>query len=338
MARIGIILNNIGTPKSPQAKDVGAYLNEFLMDPNVISLPYPFRLLLVKGLIVPFRSRTSGAKYKSIWTEQGSPLLVYTERLREKLQHELGSEFSVKIGMRYGKPSISEAVKELENEDIHKVIFAPLYPQYAEATTGSNVAYYKKLTAKSEFRTYVLPPFYGKEYFLEPQAQIIAESLQQTKADHVLFSYHGLPEDQVRQVPGCLETENCCQRREACDLNCYKAQCHKTSEALAKKLNLKPEQWSTSFQSRLGPAKWIGPATTDEVQRLAQNGVKHLTVACPAFVTDCLETLEEINIELRHQFLANNGESFTLTPCLNDHNSWVTELSKKLKKVPGTFL
>lgn len=331
MSRIGIILNNIGTPESPHPRDVGSYLSEFLMDPNVITLPYPFRFFLVKALIVPLRSRTSGKKYKSIWTDEGSPLLVYTEKLKTKLQAELGPDYSVKIGMRYGKPSIQQAVKELEQENIHKVIFAPLYPQYAEATTGSNVSYFKKLTAKSHFNSYVLPPFFAKDYFLNPQTEIIKASLADTPCDHLLFSYHGLPEDQVKKVQGCLENASCCQRKEACDLNCYKAQCHRTSEALAKRLGLPPDKWSTSFQSRLGPAKWIGPATTDEVQRLSQNGIKRLTVACPAFVTDCLETLEEINIELRHLFLSSGGESFTQTPCLNDHNSWVSEFSKKLK-------
>jgi len=334
MSKVGIILNNIGTPLSPETKDVSAYLKEFLMDPNVIGLPYPFRFLLVHGLIAPFRSRSSGAKYKSIWSQQGSPLLVHTENLRKKLQQELGPEFSVKIGMRYGKPSIEEAIKELESENIRKVIFAPLYPQYAEATTGSNTTHYKKLTRQQQFNTKFLESFYHRDFFLNPLSEVLKKHFPDNqKPQFVLFSYHGLPESQIKEVHGCLENPHCCQRKEACDLNCYKAQCHKTSEGLAKKLDLEHGTWATSFQSRLGPSKWIGPATTHEVQRLAKEGIKNLFVATPAFVTDCLETLEEINIELRQEFLSLGGETFTLAPCLNDHETWVKDLCRKFKTI-----
>lgn len=322
----GLILNNIGTPKSPSKEDVKTYLDEFLMDPGVISLPFPLRWLLVKGLITPRRSESSGHKYAQIWTERGSPLMFYTEDLADALQRELGPGWNVQIGMRYGSPSIADALKKLRADDVEEIVYAPLFPQFAEATTGSANEELKTQLKKMDWRPRVrlLAPFHADAGFLRDQSEIIRPFLNE--ADHVVFSFHGLPESHVRKVEGCL-TEGCCERRNACELNCYKAQSLRTARDLARKLELSEDRWSLGFQSRLGRAKWIGPSTDDVLKGLADKGVKRLVVACPSFVTDCLETLEEIGLGAKEDFLKAGGTQFRLVPCLNSDAAWTKSLA-----------
>lgn len=317
-----VILANVGTPQSTNPEDVGIYLRQFLMDENILPLPRPFRDILVKGIIVPRRKFASAEKYKKIWTDQGSPLMVETLSLQARLQEKLGNTWQVLIGMQVGKPSIEEAVqKAMAVSD--EVIFVPLYPQFATATTGGAIKMIQKALPKSA-KLKVLDPFFNQSWFLKAQAQQIRESLK--PQDHLLLSYHGLPVSQLKSHRAqCYREEMCCEAESACAQNCYKAQCLKTSELLKRELNL--ANLTVGFQSRLGRAKWIEPSTDSQVDELLKNGVRHLKVACPSFVADCLETLEEIGMELRHQFLSGGGETFELIPCVNSHETFVHGLA-----------
>lgn len=327
MRKIGLLLNNIGTPESFSVSDVKEYLTEFLMDPDVISLKRPWRDILVRGLIVPFRSKNSAKKYQKIWMPEGSPLMVWSKRFAESVQKELGDQFVVKIGMAFGQPSLKTAIQELEAAGVEKTIFVPLFPQWAEATTGSAIKAIKALEAK---KVSPVREFYSQDFFVHSQAEVIDRFLAKNKVDHVLFSYHSLPESQVQKKPGCLVSGDCCLKAGACEKPCYRAQCLRTSELLAQRLKFPTRFYSTSFQSRLGPSKWIGPATLDRVTELCAAGVKRLAVACPSFVADCLETNEEIGLELRQHFLKAGGEEFHLVPCLNDEPMWVQKFSKHI--------
>lgn len=324
----GLLLNNIGTPNSPSTKDVKIYLDEFLMDPGVIGLPFLLRWILVKGLITPRRSSTSAAKYKSVWMTAGSPLMVYSQAFSRKLAYLLGEKWLVRVGMRYGTPSIRETLEEFRSQKVEEVIFAPLFPQFAEATTGSAVQECERVLKEMDWKptVKVLPSFFDRKEFLAPQADLIRPVLGEV--DHVLFSFHGLPESQVRKNEGCLESSECCERPKACAMNCYRAQSVATAKSLASLLDLPREKWSISFQSRLGPAKWIGPATDQVLSELAHKGVKRLAVACPSFVADCLETLEEIGIEGKKEFLHAGGLEYRLISCVNGERSWVDSFAR----------
>jgi protoporphyrin/coproporphyrin ferrochelatase len=300
-----VILSNIGTPRSPEVPDVKTYLTEFLMDEDVITLPWVFRTILVRGIIVPFRSYKSAAKYKSIWMPEGSPLMVYSERMRAKLQTHLGDQFEVRIGMRYAHPNIAEAC--LGADQFDQVYFWPLFPQFAEATSGS----VEKEVRKHVPNVQIQDEFYKDEFFLHALESLLKSQLSEIGGyDHLLFSYHGLPVAQVGN---------------------YQKQCLRTSELVCKRLGLKPDNYSSSFQSRIGPAQWIGPATQNELVRLAKLGKKRIAVSCPSFIADCLETVEEVNIELRETFLEAGGEAFHFLPCLNDSDFWVKNLAEEIK-------
>lgn len=337
MQKIGVIINNIGTPDSPSSKDVGKYLGEFLMDPDVISIPYIFRLLLVKGLIVPLRKKTSAHKYQIIWTSLGSPLMFHSQNFASRLQEQLGPNYEVKIGMRYGTPNITAALEEFRRMGIQKVILAPMFPQYADATTGSankkmifEVSRFKQLYSW-DFSFVTVPPFFARDFFISSKSGLIKKALSAANFDHIVFSYHGLPESQLKKN-GCLVNSACCFSDQSCQNNCYKAQCHESSKKLALSLGLADEQWTTSFQSRLGPTKWIGPATSDVCANLARKAAK-VAVVCPAFVSDCLETLEEIQVELRDQFISNGGKEFVFIPCLNDDPNWVSGFANFIRDI-----
>jgi protoporphyrin/coproporphyrin ferrochelatase len=325
-----VILINVGTPNSPEPRDVGVYLREFLMDPNIIPMPRPFRDILVKGLIVPKRKFTSAQKYKSIWTDEGSPLMVESLNLQDSLQTVLGKKWKVRLGMQVGNPSLKDAVFEASKES-SKIFVVPLYPQFAKATTGGALQVVQGLVPV-EGAVEIINPFYKQDWFLKAQTARIREHLR--PQDHLLLSYHGLPVSQLKQHrPACYQSARCCEVESACAQNCYKAQCLKTSDLLKKELGL--EKISIGFQSRLGRAQWIEPSTTDVTLDLAKQGVKHLKVACPSFVADCLETLEEIGMELRHEFLKAGGESFELIPCVNSHEIFVRGLAQVLVHGPA---
>lgn len=317
----GLLLINLGTPASPNVKAVRRYLREFLSDSRVIDLPTPFRYLLLYAFILPFRPKISAKAYQFIWTSEGSPLLVNSQRLIEKLSQKLGASYQIAFGMRYGEPSIATALTTLSN--CEEITVLPLYPQYSSAATGSSIE--KLLSLISQQNSHptltVIRDFYQHPGFIAAQADLIRPYL--ARHDHLLLSYHGIPERHIRKT-GC---ESVCQDRcppiSSANQTCYKAQCQQTSDALAKTLGLAKNQYSAAFQSRLGKTPWIKPYTDELLPKLAQQGIKNLAVACPSFVADCLETLEEIGFQAKEQWRQLGGEQLTLIPCLNDSKRWV---------------
>ena len=322
----GIIVINLGTPNSPSTADVRSYLREFLSDPYVIDIPAIPRWILVNCIIAPFRAPKSAHAYASIWTEQGSPLLVHSVALCKNIQEKLPAH-RVVLAMRYGKPDIAKALDMLKDET--DIIVLPLYPQYAGATTQTvldSVEHLRKQHCPNS-TVHSVPPFYNHPTYIEN----LAHTVTSLEFDHLLMSYHGLP---IRQLP-CTEknqyrchehAQSHCPAVHADFPNCYRAHCYETSRLLATQLNLPADRWSVSFQSRLGKIPWIEPYTSNHIETLRNNGVEHLAVICPSFVTDCLETLEEIDIGIRADFLHKGGKSFTLIPCLNAEPAWAVQL------------
>lgn len=319
---------NLGSPDSTQVKDVKKYLDEFLMDKRVIDKPWLLRALLVKGIIVPFRAPKSAAAYRSIWTDKGSPLLVISRQLRDALKKETGEP--VAIAMRYGHPSPQEAYDELlrDHPDLQEVVAVPLYPHYAMSSYETAVEYAKEQYRKGKypFTLKIVPPYYQQEDYLQALTASMKPYLE-GEWDHLLFSYHGVPERHIRKgdITGshCLQTPDCCERPSAAHEFCYRHQCFVTTRMVASRLNLPREKWSLSFQSRLGRDPWLQPYTAARLAELPGQGIKKLLVACPAFVSDCLETLEEIAVEGKEIFLHAGGERFEMIPCLNAHPAWV---------------
>ncbi len=338
MNRIGVILNNIGSPSESTPEAVGHYLNEFLMDEEILNLPFLIRYPLVRWLIVPRRKKYSAQKYQKVWINNKSPLISISERLCEKVQDQLGTEYLVRLGMRYSDPSIQSCLDEFKKNQIEQIYFAPLYPQYAKATTFSAIKKIEKL--KPSFKQFnqikLMQPFFNQSEFIDLLSQKIASDWKTNDWQHILFSFHGLPESQVKKNQGCLIEKNCCERQIACDLNCYRAQCFATAGFIAEKLNLQQTQYTVCFQSRLGPARWIQPSSLNTVQKLASQGVKKVLVQSPSFVTDCLETLEEISIELKDEFIKQGGDDLKLVPCLNDDAEWAKVLADLIRHDLGT--
>lgn len=332
MSKIGILLTNIGTPVSNEPADVGHYLSEFLMDPYVVDIPKVLRWVLVKVLIVPRRKYASSEAYKKIWLKEGSPLLLNSLHLATTLGENLGSGYSVKVGMRYSKPSIQKALEEFAIENITKLLIIPMYPQFADSSSTSSIEKVEEEIKKQNLKVEVksIEAFYDQPGFIDSYAQVIKDSLKGKQVDHYLFSYHGLPERQIKRLHSsyCFQTGDCCLKITDQNKNCYRAQCVATTEALAKALGLAKNQYTFSFQSRLGRTKWIDPYTDVVLPELAGKGVRKLAVVCPSFVADCLETLEEIGIRGREQFSAAGGEELELIPCLNAHPVWSQALAE----------
>jgi len=334
MAKKGVLLLNIGSPVSYDVPDVKKYLKTFLMDPDIISIPFFVRWPLVHGIIVPRRGEYSAANYKKIWLEgEGSPLTVYTQRFAAQLQEDLGSDYVVKVGMRYSPPGIAQALQEFAAESIDSLTLAPLYPQYAEATTGSSLKEVERLMNRMGLKipTTTLPPFYAHKAFVDPTVKVIKETLQDEQVDHYLFSFHGLPESQVRKVSGCLVSQDCCFEKSACAKKCYRAQCYASATAIAEAMGIPGSHWSVAFQSRLGRGEWLKPATDHTIELLAQSGKKKIAVVCPSFVADCIETLEEIGIGGSELFKEKGGDTYVLIPCLNDSPEWTHNFAQLIK-------
>jgi ferrochelatase len=317
---------------------VRRYLREFLSDPRVIDIPALPRWLLVNLVIAPFRPRTSAEAYRKIWGPEGSPLLAHGRALCAGVARALGPDFTVALGMRYGRPSIPEALAELAAAGVGRIVALPLYPQWAESSTGSTRARleeaYRALGGAPPLR--VLPAFFDAPGFVEAFAAVARPVLAGARPDHVLFSYHGLPERQVKAADPtrghCLAGPGCCEAPPPEVLaRCYRAQCLATTRALARSLALGPGTFSTSFQSRLGRTPWIRPFTDQVLPELAASGVKRLVVLCPSFVADCLETLEEIGIRGREQWESLGGAQLTLVPSLNSHPSWVEAVAAMIR-------
>ena len=325
-----VILINLGTPDGPDVPAVRRYLREFLMDPRIINIPALLRWLLVHLVILPLRPKKSAKAYQKVWTAEGSPLMVHGLRLRDKVQESLGPNFNVLLAMRYGQPSIQSAVDQAVSSAAGEVVAFPLYPQYAAATTGSTV---EKIFSCLE-KQWNVPPitvikdFYDDPRFIRAVAAVTADHLQGFAADHILFSYHGLPESHLHDTARqCLKDETCCSAVTASNRFCYRAQCMATTRAIAQALDLTPDRWTVSFQSRLGRAEWVKPYTTDTIEKLARSGVKKLAVLCPAFVADCLETIEEIGMEAKADFIAAGGEDLYLVPCVNSDDRWASAVT-----------
>jgi ferrochelatase len=318
----GVLLINLGTPDSVAVSDVRSYLNEFLLDPRVIDLPSVLRWILVKCIILPFRPKKSAHAYEKIWTQQGSPLLVNSNAISKKLQTKLNHEYTCALAMRYGKPSIEQALKTLKG--CSEIIVIPLFPQYSSAATGSAIE--KALLQFANLNTIphlkVVRDFYQHELFINA----LCKKIQHTPAEHYLFSYHGLPERQILKA-GCQAVcEGYCSEITQKNHFCYRAQCSATTRMIAQKLGLEEHQFSQSFQSRLGKTPWIKPYTDETLNELASRGIKELAIICPSFVADCLETLEEIGIQAQEQWQAASGNKLKLIPCLNDDDEFITML------------
>lgn len=334
--KTGLLLINLGTPDAPDTTSVRRYLKEFLLDPYVITLPTIARYLLVYGLILPFRPKQSAHAYQQIWTSEGSPLLTNSQELKNALQTHLGDTFEVALGMRYGNPSIEKAINTLTNASVDKIIVLPLFPQYADATNLSALEKTKKILKQKKIAStaHFIEDFYTHPAYIDPFAKII-QSLMPADTEFLLFSYHGLPE-RALPITQCPH-KSPCQDDIPCPINsdqytsCYRAQCFTTSELMAKKLSLAKDKYATTFQSRLGRTKWIGPYTDEYLSSLREKGIKNLTVACPSFVSDCLETLEEIGIRLKEDWQKCGGDAFTLIPCLNADALWVEKLAQWVK-------
>jgi len=330
MAKKGIILMNLGSPDSTEVKDVRKYLKEFLMDERVIDVPYFVRSFLINGIIVPFRAPKSAEAYKTIWTKDGSPLVVLTKQLQTALQQKIDEP--VEVAMRYGNPTPEQAFENLQrnNPDLEEVLAIPLYPHYAMSSYETAVESAKEIHQKSgySFKLNFLKPFYNELHYIHALAENIKPFLAQAH-DHILFSYHGVPGRHIRKsdVTGnhCLKTENCCDVASEAHAHCYRHQVFSTTQLVMEQLNVPKDQYSISFQSRLGKG-WLQPFTDKRLLDMPKEGIKKLLILCPAFVSDCLETLEEINVRGKEEFMKAGGETFTMIPCLNTNDLWVTVL------------
>ncbi|WP_133136884.1 ferrochelatase [Legionella rowbothamii] len=328
--RRGLLLINLGTPKSPTVPAVRRYLRAFLTDKRVIDLPALLRYLLVYVLILPFRAKRSAHAYQTIWTEQGSPLLWHSQNLLTHVQQELGSKYEVILGMRYGDPSIAEQLNQLKH--CESITILPLYPQYSSAATGSSIEEALKVISSWDLipSITVIRDFFQHPAYIKAQTAVIKE--QVNEYEHILFSYHGIPERQITKNDCKSVCNDICPALSEQNQGCYKAQCHQSSRLLAKELQLSEQQYSTAFQSRLGRTPWIKPYTDEILNRLASQGIKKLVIACPSFVADCLETLEEISIRAKEQWLALGGTELIVVPCLNEHPLWVKAIADIVSK------
>ena len=310
-----LILNQLGTPQSPNPKDVGIYLDEFLMDKNIIGLPYVLRWVLVKIGIVPRRKYSSAEKYKKSWTANGSPLAINTFLLEKAVKENLNSDWKVVTGMRYGEPSLQSVLSKLDLNDFNRIVFLPLYPQFAQATVGSSVENFLDILYKLNFKDIskfeIVSPFYKQKWYIDSQSNLIKLHLKDQH--HLLFSFHGIPLSQEKKSKIS-----------------YHQQCLETSDRIAKELGFNEKQFSVGFQSRVGVTKWLEPSTEYMTQKLAMSGVTKLQVVCPSFVADCLETIEEIGMELKETFLKHGGQEFALIPCLNDSSEFAKGIASHI--------
>lgn len=328
----GVLLVNLGSPDSPQPKDVRKYLDEFLMDERVIDVPYLLRVLLVRGIILNTRPKKSAKAYQKIWWDEGSPLIVLTKRLQEKIKPQVS--VPVEIAMRYGNPSIHHGLQQLYNQGVREVLLFPMYPQFAMATTETILVLAEEVRQKHfpDMQFTIVPAFYNHPDYVRDLSNSIQESLDKFPHEHLLFSYHGVPERHIRKSDvtksHCKIDGSCCNTPSKAHEFCYRHQCYETTKQVAKFLNLPEGSYSTSFQSRLGRDPWLQPYTDKTIEDLAHKGVKNLAVVTPAFVSDCLETLEEIAMEGGDEFKEAGGKEFLAIPCLNDHDNWAKTLSR----------
>jgi ferrochelatase len=333
MPRKAVLLVNLGSPDSPSVPDVRRYLREFLMDPRVLDTPWPIRFGVVNFAILPKRPQESAHAYQSVWLDDGSPLVVTSRHVQAALQQRLN--VPVELAMRYQNPSIDFALEKLAANEIEELFLIPLFPHYAMSSFETAVERVKESIRKlaPRMQLHVQPPYYNLPDYIDA----LVASAQETLAkpyDHLLFSFHGLPERHLRKSDAtgchCLKTPNCCETPSPAHATCYRAQCLQTMRAFVAKAKVPTEKFSFAFQSRLGRDPWLKPYSDFEIERMAKAGVKRLVVMCPAFVSDCLETIEEMGMRGRQSFLEAGGQEFTLIPCLNEHPMWLRALEKMI--------
>ncbi|CAM2007223.1 ferrochelatase [Acanthopleuribacter pedis] len=329
--KTGVFLINLGTPDDTSVPKVRRYLRQFLSDPRVIDINPIARWMLLNLAILPFRPKQSAEAYREIWTDEGSPLLIFSQNLTKAVADLLGDDYMVRLGMRYQNPSMEAAMAEFRAAGVERIIALPLYPQYASSSTGSCLEELYRI-AGADWNTpslAVVPPFYDHPAFLDCQAEIARESLGDLdQYDAILMSYHGIPErhitkSEVGNAGHCLKSDSCCDRFVTANRYCYRAQCFHVSREIAKRLNLSEDRYYVTFQSRLGRTPWIRPYTDIVLEELPAKGVKKLGVLIPSFTADCLETLEEIEMRGLESFVEAGGESLKMVPSLNDHPKWV---------------
>lgn len=333
-----VLLVNLGSPDSPSVPDVKRYLDEFLMDKRVIDVSWPMRRFIVSMILVS-RPKESAHAYQSIWTPAGSPLIVTSQNVQNLLQQRV--KVPVELAMRYQNPSVPDAVRKLAAQGITELLLIPLFPHYAMSSYETAVVWVQDCVRKlaPHIKLTVQPPYYDSTDYITALGAVAADALK-TPHDHLLFSFHGVPERQIKKSDPtghhCLRGPNCCESKQNPALGvCYRAQCFATARTLAEWCGLSKDKWSVAFQSRLGRDPWLKPYTDHELERLAQSGVKRLLIICPAFVADCLETIEEIGMRGKESFLKAGGESYTMIPCLNEHPAWIAALENMVKKFVG---
>ena len=317
---------NLGSPDSTSIPDVKKYLDEFLMDKRVIGKSYIFRWILVKLIILNTRPKKSAKAYKKIWWKEGSPLIVLSERLFNKVEKAL--DIPVALAMRYGSISINKGINKLVNKGINEILVLPLYPHYAMSSYETVVEKVKEEVNDNfpDVKIKIVPPFYQNDQYINLLSSKIFNTIKKIQYDHILFSYHGIPVSHLKISDTtnnhCYKTKDCCNVKSAAHETCYKHQVLETTKLVVEKLNIGEDKYSNSFQSRLPKEPWLKPYTDSELVRLAKAGKKRLVIVTPAFVTDCLETLEEIAMEGKEEFIEAGGEQYSYVPCLNDDQNW----------------
>lgn len=336
MSKTGVLLVNLGSPDSTSTADVRSYLREFLMDERVLDISYPARFCLVNFAILPFRPRKTAEAYRKIWLPEGSPLVVISHRVTEAMQKRF--EMPVALAMRYKNPSIASAIEKLYAQGVREIALVPLYPHYAMSSYETVVERVREVLADgySDCTMKVLPPFYNDPDYINAMVENARPYLDR-EYDHLLFSFHGLPERHMRKADPtgshCLATPDCCERANPAHATCYRAQARATIRAFVQKAAIPEGKYSLAFQSRLGREPWLPPYTSEVLLQLPKQGIRRLLVICPAFVSDCLETLEEIGLRGRESFIESGGTDLTLIPCLNEHPLWLDTLEKMTRRL-----
>ncbi len=335
MPKRAVLLVNLGSPDSTSVPDVRRYLEEFLGDERVIDRPAePFRSLLVKRIIIPKRAPNSAHAYEQIWTKEGSPLVAISRRVQQKLSAALGETAAVYLAMRYGNPSLASVVGRMVADGVTEFLLFPQYPHYAMSSWETVVVKVQEELARQapSLRLATVQPFFADADYIEVLHTICAPFLAQPH-DFVLFSFHGIPVRHLRKADSskahCTIARDCCTTASPVHATCYRAQCHATTRALVARCGIAPGRHSISFQSRLVGEPWLSPYTDFELERLPKEGKKRLLILCPAFVADCLETIEEISMQGKETFLSAGGESFNQIPCPNDHPAFIDFLAKR---------
>nr|WP_322623356.1 ferrochelatase [uncultured Flavobacterium sp.] len=334
----GVLLVNLGSPESPTAKDVKPYLDEFLMDKYVIDVPFLLRALLVRGIILRKRPEESAHAYAKIWWPEGSPLIVISKKVHELVKQQ--TDVPVALAMRYGKPSIESGLKELHDKGVTDVLLFPLYPQYAMASTMTIEVLAEEIRAKKfpQMKLTNAPAFYNNPDYIDALANSIKKGLEGFEYDQLVFSYHGIPERHVRKTDATHSHKKfttdvmCCTPGTPAAEFCYRTHCYETTRLVVEKLGIPEDKYYQTFQSRLAGDKWLEPYTDVEINKMPAKGIKNIAVVTPAFVADCLETLEEIGMRADEDFKENGGENFKAIPCLNDDAQWINVLTNWIDK------